>query len=89
MDEERGSPVAGQDYPRTWGEFLRWFPDDAACLTYIEGLRWPESFVCTACGTIGEPYRATRGRLVCTSCRHQTTATAGTIFDKTRTPIPT
>ncbi|MDP2181889.1 MAG: PIN domain-containing protein, partial [Actinomycetota bacterium] len=34
VDEERGNPVAGRDYPRMWGEFLRWFPDNAACLTY-------------------------------------------------------
>jgi len=89
VDEERGNPVAGRDYPRMWGELLRWFPDDAACLTYIEGLRWPECFVCPVCGTVGEPYRATRDRLVCPACRHQTTPTAGTIFDKTRTPLPT
>jgi transposase-like protein len=37
----------------------------------------------------GEPYCATRGRLVCRSCRHQATPTAGTIFDKTRTPLTT
>jgi hypothetical protein len=28
-----------------------------------------------------------RGRLICPGCRHQTTATAGTIFDKTRTEL--
>jgi transposase-like protein len=27
------------------------------------------------------------GRLVCPACRHQSTVTAGTIFDKTRTPL--
>ncbi len=31
----------------------------------------------------------TRGRLVCSSCRHQTTVTTKTIFDKTRTPLTT
>ena len=29
------------------------------------------------------------GRLVCPACRHQCTVTAGTIFDKTRTPLTT
>jgi len=28
-----------------------------------------------------------RGRLICPACKHQTTATAGTIFDKTRTEL--
>ena len=33
------------------------------------------------------PARATRGRLICRDCRHQCSVTAGTIFDKTRTPL--
>src|SRR5258708_25480428 len=33
------------------------------------------------------PARATRGRLICRGCRHQCSVTAGTIFDKTRTPL--
>jgi len=33
------------------------------------------------------PYRASRIRLMCKDCRHQSTVTAGTIFDKTRTPL--
>jgi hypothetical protein len=39
------------------------------------------------CGVLGEPYNNTRGRLVCSSCGRQATVTAGTIFDKTRTPL--
>ena len=33
------------------------------------------------------PYRASRTRLMCKDCGHQSTVTAGTIFDKTRTPL--
>jgi transposase-like protein len=33
------------------------------------------------------PYRASRIRLMCKDCRHQSTVTAGTIFEKTRTPL--
>jgi transposase-like protein len=33
------------------------------------------------------PYRASRIWLMCKDCRHQSTVTAGTIFDKTRTPL--
>jgi len=39
-------PVAGVDYPESWRELLVWFPDDAACLGYLERLRWPDGFVC-------------------------------------------
>lgn len=80
-------PTGGRDYPRTWSEFLDWFPDDGACLAFLEHLRWPEGFVCPACATATEPYRATRDRLICQACRHQASVSAGTIFDKTRTPL--
>lgn len=82
-------PVAGRDYPHTWSQFLRWFPDQDACVAYLEGLRWPQGFVCPSCAVTGEAWRASRGRLVCRACGHQTTPTAGTIFEKTRVPLTT
>ena len=84
-----GVPLAGRDYPSGWSELHAWFPDNEACLAYLERLRWAEGFVCPACGAIGEPWRQSRGRLTCRSCRHQTSVTAGTLFEKTRTPMTT
>lgn len=81
--------VAGRDYPRTYREFVEMFPDDEACASYLERLRWAEGFVCPACKTTATPWRQTRGRLVCSACRHQASVSAGTIFDKTRTPLTT
>ena len=80
-------PETGKDYPRNWNEFLDWFGSEEACLGYLERLRWPQGFVCPSCGAAGEPYRSSRARLMCRSCSHQSTVTAGTIFDKTRTPL--
>lgn len=80
-------PAAGKDYPRNWSEFLDWFASEEACLSYLEKLRWPDGFICPACGVVGEPYRSSRSRLMCRSCAHQGSVTAGTIFDKTRTPL--
>lgn len=80
-------PVAGRDYPATWSEFQDWFASDEACAAYLEQLRWPHGFCCPACGVSDTPGRATRGRLICRACRHQCSVTAGTIFDKTRTPL--
>ena len=65
------------------------FPDDDSCGSYLERLRWPGGFLCPACGGAGAPWRQTRGRLVCPACRHHTSVTAGTILDKTRTPLTT
>jgi hypothetical protein len=83
-----GNPIAGLDYPRNWDEFLRFFPDEAACLAYLERLSWPDGFVCARCGRGGEPWRGSRRRLVCRSCGQGTTVIAGTIFQGTRTPLP-
>lgn len=65
--------VAGRDYPRTYREFVEMFPDDNSCATYLEQLRWPNGFVCPVCQTTTTPWRQTRGRLVCPSCRHRAT----------------
>lgn len=76
-------------FPSIYRDFVKMFSDEAACADYLERLRWPNGFVCPACGRPSSPWRQTRGRLVCPSCRYQCTVTAGTIFDKTRTPLTT
>ena len=81
------SPVAGRDYPKTWVEFEDWFASDQSCTAYLEKLRWPGGFCCPACAVLDTPGRATRGRLICRACRHQSSVTAGTIFDKTRSSL--
>jgi hypothetical protein len=73
-------------YPRSVGEFQAWFSTDAACLDYLEWLRWPGGFVCSHCGQ-GDGWRLGDGRFMCTVCGHRTSVTAGTIFDRTRTPL--
>ncbi|MFN5141076.1 MAG: IS1595 family transposase [Burkholderiales bacterium] len=87
MDIHTLSPVAGKDYPRTWNEFQSWFATEQDCANYLAGLRWPSGFICPACQHLAPPYKATRGRLLCIACKHQTSVTAETIFSKTRTPL--
>lgn len=77
----------GVDYPRTRSEFEKFFPDEEACLGYLERLRWREGFVCTGCGAAGVPWRASRGRLLCPGCRKPTSVVSGTIFHRTRSPL--
>ena len=87
MDVE-GHPVAGVDYPRNWHELLAWFPDDVACLRYLERLRWGEGFVCRFCGAIGgEWWQMADGLRRCKACRAETSVTAATILAGTRTPL--
>jgi transposase-like protein len=65
------------------------FPDDDACLDYLESLRWADGFVCPRCEHASTPWRQSRARLVCPGCRHQASVTAGTLLEKTRTPLTT
>ena len=81
--------VSGRDYPNTYREFVKMFPDDATCAAFLALLRWPEGFVCPACKITTTPWNESRGRLACPICRHQTSVSTGTIFDKTRTPLMT
>ena len=81
--------VAGVDYPRTHSQLVATFPDEAACLAHLERLRFPGGFGCRGCGAVGEPWRNTGDRLVCRTCRRETRLRAGTLFDKTRTPLRT
>ncbi len=87
MDIQMLAPIPGEDYPQNWNDFLDWFGTEEACLAYLEKLRWANGFVCPRCGSIAEAYRASRTRLMCRDCQRQSTVTAGTIFDKTRTPL--
>lgn len=81
--------IVRKNLPNTYREFVHYFPNDNVCAAYLEQLRWPTGFCCPSCQTRGEPWRQTRGRLVCSACRHQTSVTAGTIMEKTRTPLTT
>ena len=76
----------GVHYPRSVGEFQVWFRTDADCLDYLECLRWPGGFVCPRCDH-SRGWRLGDGRFRCTACGQRTSVTAGTIFDKTRTPL--
>jgi len=75
------------DYPRTQAEFEKRFATEEACRAYLAHLRWSQGFRCPKCG-------ATKAWSVgalrqCVTCGRQTSVTAGTIFQDTRTPLTT
>ena len=73
-------------YPRTFEEFLDWFSVEEDCAAYLEWIRWPTGFVCPDCsGT--RAWRTERGLWHCQECRHQSSATAGTVFEDSRKPL--
>jgi Transposase zinc-ribbon domain len=44
------APVPRPDFPGTIMEFQERFATDAACVEYLAASRWPEGFICPACG---------------------------------------
>ena len=79
-------PRAGKHYPGSTGEFQSWFATDADCLDYLEWLRWPDGFVCPRCAHAGG-WALGDGRYKCAACGVRTAVTAGTLFDRRRTPL--
>ena len=76
-------------FPRSLPEFQSLFPDEAACATYLEHARWGNGFVCGQCGVADEPYRFTNrlGVLRCRHCNRDNSLTAGTVMERTHTPL--
>jgi hypothetical protein len=74
-------------FPKSAVEFEERFGSEEACYAYLVQQRWPDGFRCPRCGQ-GKAWRLTRRRLLeCKGCRHQTSATAGTVFHRTRRPL--
>ena len=79
-------PQDGVDYPGHYGDFLAWFSDDEACMDYLDWLRWPGgNFTCPFCQC--QKRWNVAGRWRCAGCRKWVSATSGTLFAKTRTPL--
>lgn len=69
--------------------FHRLQESEEACAEYLHHLKWANGFACPYCGH-GRAYtiRSRRQPLYeCACCKHQTSLTAGTIMEGTRTPL--
>ena len=77
------------EYPMNILEFQKMFPDETACLKYLERMRWPNGFVCSKCYEVGEPFRISKRLRVlkCRSCLYETSITAGTVMHRSKTDI--
>lgn len=76
------------EYPDTMQSFFKQFPDDQACLKYLELVRWNGGFICPRCAN-AKAWKKNRGLYRCASCRHDTSVTAGTVFGNSRVSIST
>jgi len=79
-------------FPTSLPEFQKVFPNDEACASYLEMMRWPNGFTCPKCNYVGKPYRfQTRSSVVlrCRECKANASLTAGTVMQSTHTPLST
>jgi hypothetical protein len=66
------------------------FPDRVACARYLAAKRWPDGFVCPACGVCkGWELETKPFTWECSGCHRQTSVTAGTVMHRSKLPLRT
>jgi transposase len=87
MKKQRQSIPLEQRY--SVRDFDRQFPTDNACLEYIKERKWPNGITfCQKCQRECKHYRVTgRTAYACEFCGNHIYPLAGTIFEKTTTPL--
>jgi transposase-like protein len=75
---------------RSLSQFQKAFSDEARCAAFMFKRRWPDGFVCPACGKRRVAALKSRPRLYeCLDCGRQTSITAGTAMHRSRLPLTT
>ena len=75
---------------RSLAQFQKAFSDEAKCAAFMFKRRWPDGFVCPACGKRRFATLKSRPRLYeCLDCGRQTSVTAGTAMHRSRLPLTT
>ena len=78
------------DRPISRAAFDKRFPDEEACARYLAARRWPDGFVCPACGGVkGWELETKRFTWECAACGKQTSVTAGTVMHRSKLPLRT
>jgi transposase-like protein len=76
------------DRPMSRQAFEERFADDEACARYLAERRWPNGFVCPACGgTKAWELKRERSCWECADCGRQTSVTAGTVMHRSHLPL--
>lgn len=72
----------------TYSQLLQTFPTNESCLEEFKKLRFPKGVFCKTCKRITKHYKL-KGRTAysCKYCRTQVFPLAGTILEKTTTPL--
>jgi transposase-like protein len=69
-------------------DYLKQFPDDAACLAHLFKVRFGDDHLCPSCGKAGRWYPLTNRRAyTCQWCGYHLYPCVGTPFESSRTPL--
>ena len=70
--------------------FLKQFPDDDACWSHLESVRWPDGPICPKCGNLGPTRKCGRAHYhLCKACNAKFTVAMGTPLEGTHLPMRT
>ena len=73
---------------RSLSEFQMSFPDETSCAAFLFERRWPQGFVCPACGEGRAAFlRSPAHTYECLDCGRQTSITAGTVMHRSKLPL--
>src|SRR5436189_5600779 len=73
---------------RSLREFQTNFPDETSCAAFLFERRWPQGFVCPACGAGRAALLRSRVHTYeCLDCGRQTSITAGTVVHRSKLPL--
>ena len=73
---------------RSLSEFQTSFPDETSCAAFLFERRWPQGFVCPACGGGRAALLKSRAHThECLDCGRQTSITAGTAMHRSKLPL--
>jgi len=69
------------------GSFLKTYKDDEACLEHIKQIKYPKGIFCQKCQKITKFTKIKDRPVYQCACGFQISPLAGTIFEKTTTPL--
>lgn len=68
-------------------EFQKRFTSEEVCMKYLFSKRFKEGYVCPVCGCTEGYAIMSRSLYQCKQCRHQTSATSGTVMHRSHLPL--
>src|SRR5215212_11383984 len=88
VDRNNPQRSTASESPITYFEFVKRYPDDAACLDYLVRQLYPDGIYCPTCQRVTKHHREkARPSYSCQFCGHREHPMVGTIFENSATSL--